>query len=1031
MKVILQCRLFLKFSLLQQHNSAFVDEKTKKSFSSTIFLLLLPSNRFEMNRFCLMLAFLVAFPILGNAQRKRDYLTFDSLALYHFDMGNDSLAKLYCQQSLKLKEMRLGKESPSYATSLSLLSEIELDLNNETDALFYAKESQRIRKAVLGERCVDYVNSLNVIAEIYFSMANYNDASEFALNAYRLCLESVPKASPEYSRSLNSLALSKHAQGYYDDAVAICLEALNLRSEVQGKESLDYLISLGNLAVFYSDAGNYMEALRIGTEAANILKKKYGESHWNYLQSLDDLGYINTELGNYSEALRLFSETLSIRKKKYDSKSPSYVRTLNNIAFCHSELGHKQQAVETGELVVKLCQAIYGSSHSDCGAALGNLAMYYCDIGDYKKALTLSNEAVEIYKNVYGEKHPDYALVLVDVAQIRFHLGEITEACRLLEKALQIREETLGSEHPDVALSLNILSLYAYHLNNFSKAYDLEKRSIDILLQHIKRNFPQMSSFRRKSYWSTYQKEFCNFYPSLVYKHQNPKSISDLYDKTALFAKSILLNTDIEMRELIYNSADSLLLDDYLQMVSNKEQFNKLVEQQDYNESALDSFKLIIQEQEDDISTKSLVYGNYIHNLNISWIDVQKNLRENEIAIEFLDFSTGKDSTMYVALTLKRNYESPHMVTLFEKKQLMAIPERDYYTQTSTYDLIWKPLEQELGNVHNIYFSPSGELHRIGIEYLPVSRTENINDKYLLHRLSSTKQLALIQDGIKGKQNILYGGINYDESTNATSDVSTSPAGAVRGIDAIFRSNVDSLLLRSSYEYLEGTKKEVDQIVDQMKQHQLHYQYYSGPDGSEESFKKLDGTKPRVMHIATHGFYLTEEEAQQSNFARPHMELMMGDYQRAGHPIEDKPMTRSGLLFSGCNHAIHHEQIPDGVEDGILTAQEISTLDLRGLELVVLSACQTALGDIASGEGVFGLQRGFKKAGAKTILMSIDKVDDEATRILMVEFYSNLMSGKSKYQSLKDAQKYLREYDNRKYDNPRYWASFILLDGLD
>ena len=152
---------------------------------------------------------------------------------------------------------------------------------------------------------------------------------------------------------------------------------------------------------------------------------------------------------------------------------------------------------------------------------------------------------------------------------------------------------------------------------------------------------------------------------------------------------------------------------------------------------------------------------------------------------------------------------------------------------------------------------------------------------------------------------------------------------------------------------------------------------------------------------------------------------------KGGRPVEDKPMTRSGLLFSGCNHVIHHEQIPDGEEDGILTAQEITMLDLRGLDLVVLSACQTGLGDIISGEGVLGLQRGFKKAGAKTILMSLDKVNDEATRILMVEFYRNLMSGKTKYQSLKDAQHYLRKVENGKYDAPKYWASFIMLDGLN
>jgi CHAT domain-containing protein len=185
------------------------------------------------------------------------------------------------------------------------------------------------------------------------------------------------------------------------------------------------------------------------------------------------------------------------------------------------------------------------------------------------------------------------------------------------------------------------------------------------------------------------------------------------------------------------------------------------------------------------------------------------------------------------------------------------------------------------------------------------------------------------------------------------------------------------------------------------------------------------------MHIATHGFFLTEEEAEKSKFARSEMELMTEGGQNAGRSLEDKSMTRSGLLFSGCNHAFRHEQIPEGEEDGILTAQEIAMLDLRGLDLVVLSACQTGLGDVISGEGVLGLQRGFKKAGAKTILMSLNKVDDEATRILMVEFYRNLMNGKTKRQSLQDAQHYLRKVDNGKYDDPRYWASFIMLDGLN
>jgi len=520
--------------------------------------------------------------------------------------------------------------------------------------------------------------------------------------------------------------------------------------------------------------------------------------------------------------------------------------------------------------------------------------------------------------------------------------------------------------------------------------------------------------------------------PNLVYKYANKESISELYNNTCLFAKGLLLNTGIEMRKLILESRDSTLIHKYNTLSTNINVYNKIIEKP-IKERYLntDSLNNLIQKQEMELARESKAYGDYTRNLTITWKEVQRNLEEGDIAIEFLDYTPiGTSSTIYVALTLKKDYDAPHMVTLFETNQLNAIPKDGYYTRTDVSNLVWKPLEEELIGVKNIYFAPSGELHRIGIEYLPISKTENICDVYTLHRLSSTRQIALIQDGTEGKISVLYGGLDYDEKSNAISTDSVSTKESVLR-SAFSRANVDSLSLRSSFEYLEGTKKEADMIAEDMKQHRVPYIYYSGIDGTEESFKKQEEARPKLMHIATHGFFLTEEETKKSRFVRPEIELMTGGNQKACRSVEDKSMTRSGLLFSGCNHAIHHEQIPDGEEDGILTAQEISMLDLRGLDLVVLSACQTGLGDVISGEGVFGLQRGFKKAGARTILMSLNKVDDEATRILMVEFYKNLMRGKAKHQSLKDAQKYLRQVQNGKYDNPKYWASFIMLDGLN
>ena len=664
--------------------------------------------------------------------------------------------------------------------------------------------------------------------------------------------------------------------------------------------------------------------------------------------------------------------------------------------------------------------------------SLNNLAASNSLLGNYSEAIRLETEALEIYKERLGTEHPNYATTLSNLATLNSYIGNFSDAINLETEAKEVLKRVLGIGHPLYVRSLSNLVSDYFISGNYEKTYFYMAKQMEYSRNYILNNWGGLSSNYQKSLWTTqFANEYLNILPYLVSQYTNKESISELFNKTCLFAKGILQNTGIEMRKLILESKDSSLIAKYHALSTNINIYNKLIEKPIKERFVnADSLKSVIQEQEMELARESKAFGDYTRNLAIGWRDIQRNLENDDIVIEFLDFPLlGTKSTMYIALTLKKNYDAPHMVTLFEKNQLKEISEDDYHTKTDVYNLVWKPLEEELNGVKNIYFTPSGELHRIGIEFLPISKTENICDVYTLHRLSSSRLLAVIQDETEGKNSILYGGLDYDEKSKAISIDSVSTKPIMR--HAFNRANMDSLSLRSSFEYLEGTKKEADMIAADMKLHRVPYVYYNGTDGTEESFKQLDGTRPKLMHIATHGFFLTEEEAKKSWLTSPKMLLMAENSLKASRPVEDKPMTRSGLLFSGCNHAIQHEQIPESEEDGILTAQEISTLDLRGLDLVVLSACQTGLGDVVSGEGVFGLQRGFKKAGAKTILMSLGKVDDEATRILMVEFYRNLMNGMTKRQSLKDAQQYLRKVGNGKYNDPKYWASFIMLDGLD
>lgn len=964
------------------------------------------------------------------AQTDEEISTLIKNGVYAEKEGNLQNAITYFEQSKDgLEKMKQTDEKIYIMISYKLAncySRIGDHANVEKYIEIGSKALERLKED--DPQFVVYAHNL---ADCYYVIGNYLRAIEISNKALEICKEIKGKTNPDYLRVLRNTAHYYYKNGDYSNAIELYTTELNLIRKINGENNPDYATALNHLANCYSDLGDYPQALEHGTKALEIRKSVLGVDSPDYAESLSNLTTYCNYLHDYSHALEYGTKALEIRKSLLGEKHSDYAMLLNNLAYSYYGLDKYDKAIELGTKALEIEKSISGEKGSAYEIYLNNLALYYSYKGDNERAIELCTKALDICRSAIGKISPEYSALSANLALYYYYSGDFSKAKELGINALEIQEKVAGDRHPQYMSALRFVAVCDIFLGNYLDALSNVTKSISLCNSNILQFFSGLSSHQRSSYWKSVSYLYTDLFPSVFFQ-TNSFNTSDLYNQSALFAKGILLSTDVEMRKLILESGDTTLITKYNNLSSNISIYNKLIETPNNKRYVdTDSLNRVIEQQEMELARESKLYGDYTHNLTISWKDVQKGLDDNDIAIEFLNFPIyNTDSTMYVALTLKKEYDSPHMVTLFEEKQLKAISEDDYYTQTDVSNLVWKPLEEELNGVKNIYFAPSGELHRIGIEYLPINKMKNISDVYTLHRLSSTRQLAVIQDETKGKNNILYGGLDYDEKSNVilTDSVSTKES-ILRS--AFSRANVDSLSMRSSFEYLEGTKKEADMIAEDMKQHRVSYIYYSGIDGTEESFKKLEEARPKLMHIATHGFFLTEEEAEKSKFARPEIELMNEWGQMAGRSVEDKSMTRSGLLFSGCNHAIHHEHIPDGEEDGILTAQEISMLDLRGLDLVVLSACQTGLGDIVSGEGVFGLQRGFKKAGAKTILMSLNKVNDEATRILMVEFYRNLMNGKSKYQSLKEAQKHLRQVDNGKYDDPKYWASFIMLDGLN
>ena len=599
----------------------------------------------------------------------------------------------------------------------------------------------------------------------------------------------------------------------------------------------------------------------------------------------------------------------------------------------------------------------------------------------------------------------------------------------MANKAFAIRKDVFGESHPLYASSLKQLSVFYYYLNEPSNALNMLTKYIAFSFTHVLYQFNSLTSRQRQSLWQEATDNFSDVYPALFYK-TSTQSTSDLYNKSALFSKGLLLTTEIEISRLIQESGDKDALNMFESLRSQRLQLQRLYEKPKADrEIDADSLSISVDQFEKKLINKSKVYGNFTKKLRTTWTDVQQSLADDELAVEFLSFHIyGTDSTMVAALTLRKDDAEPKFFPLFELRQLKELSDTVTFICSDLTSLVWLPMRDELKGIKTIYFSPAGVLHKIGIEYAPSM------ENYEMFRLSSTREVIDMKVPLKSTEELLarlYGGINY-ESSNPTESIENhtmSDASLMFSISQ-HRAMIDSLDLRGKQiDYLPGSLREVQNIQKTFTNMHHNAIAYTGTEATETSVKSLSGKDTGILHLSTHGFYYTESQAKNQEKLRF---LYFNDKHHGNY--EDKTLTRSGLLMAGAKKAIDGKDIPQDADDGILTAQEISLIDLRGIDFVVLSACETGKGDIVQGEGVFGLQRGFKKAGAQSILMSLWSVDDEATHLLMTRFYDNLAAHMEKYDALRDAQRYVRGYvteDGRSFASPYYWAAFILLDALD
>ena len=963
------------------------------------------------------------------------------LACCYYKIGRVEMAKsLDGDYMLEPFDRKLVEKSDSIHNMLNSYSYKPTSM--ETNLLEYIKIC-KMDSTSLGANHHRYALSLYDLGRKYSSYRLFSKAKESLLQSYNI-ITSLSDDNYLGKWILNELAKVAYEEEDYVSAIRYLEKCLKIKGdEFRFSEESFWSGDYSRLANYYRKAGKWEKALFILKNKMLYWKTRAHEDfidNFQYTSSVSSYASLLATAGRFKEALRVYNklETPDLstlggyyydirdyqnavrcyQKALNDSSSLFKNNCLNSLAICYNAMGNTEKAIQIQkECIGKTDPSImtYNNGYNVDGSYitfLSNLASFFNLNEQYDSALVYERKSLELKEKCFSPHSEDIAYSYMNIGIALGGKGELEKAIDYLLFSLEIykKERQMRFYHR----ALSYLSKFAFALNDEINLNKYISEHIKLANEDLISTFQELTYGERSRYIEEYSDLTNREIPYYAYYTHSDSIIESAYN-ASLMMKGALLNSENNVKAVIEDSKDAALKDLWEELRADKYILSKQLEKDSLNRLLnTDSLQNMIYNLEDSLIVRCKAYDDITKSMKLKWQDIQESLSTQDVAIEFVSFPIENDSVMYVALTLRKDDKSPKLITLFEENQLKIISDTLCYNSNDMTLLVWGPLLPELRGVKNIYFSPSGALYNIGIEYLPGMEDYNI------YRLSSTRELVNRRDINENNHAVLYGGLDYDAKLHTLSQRKSRSR-----FDEIFvdHSDIRSMKYRGGQENLTHTLDEVEQIEKELNNNQWVCLLDTLSLGTEESFKFLSGKKIKTLHIATHGFYYTPEESDNMGYSF----LLPNEHMSA----EDKSLSRSGLLMSGANHILEGDSIPEDIEDGILTAKEIADVDLRGLDLVVLSACQTGLGDISQGEGVFGLQRGFKKAGVNSILMSLWDVNDEATQILMTQFYKNHVSGQSKRQSLRSAQRYLREYNAGQYNKPEYWAAFILLDGID
>jgi CHAT domain-containing protein/tetratricopeptide (TPR) repeat protein len=920
-------------------------------------------------------------------------------------------------------------------------------------------------------------HALHNLATLHQQQGDYLKAIPLYEQALEVKRRIYHEDEPILTSSLIELGWVHHSVGNYSIAKSISSEALqknqryNLQNDLGESGNSDIL---NDIAVMAFESGDYAEAMRLMRKALEMDRAEYGDDSLAVARDLDHMGWIHYHMGNDSEAEASYEQALALMQSQGEEESPQIAALYNRLGILRDTQLDYASAEDLYKEALRIRSQQLPIDHPSIAETRGSLGRLLQNLGRYVEAEELLQESLESLKSKRGENHPYVAGTMVSLGRLREIQGEYAEAERYYKQAMHIDRTVLGEEHPSYAMTLNSLARVYAATDRTAEAGDLLDQVTQIENQMIGQIFSIGAESQRMAYLNTIRGTFYAFL-SLVLEHlaQDPLKVRSAWE--------LVLRRKGIGAEALAAQRDALLSDRCPEELKTKLQELLTVRKQigmktlsgpgaegiQEHQDLLRQWHARREELEAEIA-EQVPEIQLIRELALDRQLIASSLPANSALVEFVfyfpyDFSAvqgRREQTWgpgrYLAFVVRSDDPgSTEMIDLGESEDIdslistfretisgederggeqvsphsMAIPDNvsmrsDQSTLNAALleatrhlrpagapsesqdrtkvgiklrEKIFDPIVSSLGSDKQLFLAPDGDISRLPFEVLPLDEERFLLDEYMISYLSVGRDMLRLGDerAMQPSEPLVIADPDFD----------------------LGGSDVAGFKVASPFQPLSGTHHEGEGVAKQLKVKPL-----MGEEVMEGVLKSH--SSPNILHIATHGFFLPNPERDPN---RDFLASSTGREQAVGMLGRiagvESPLLRSGLALAGANVWLQakEDDLPEMAEDGILTAEDVSTLDLFDTEMVVLSACDTGLGDVLVGEGVFGLQRSFVLAGVKTLVMSLWKVPDAQTQELMEDFYQRLLKGQSRAEALRQAQLALK----KRYPDPFYWGAFI------